>query len=244
MQVKKYPKFDLGRNSILFFQIGMIVMLFISWRALEWKTVPTNNLDQSMIVDNVLLDEIIPITNPLTPPPPPPPPPPTVSALVIIEVEDEAEVEESVIKSTEADQDTEILDVAQVIEEVEEEEEIVNVPFAVIENVPIYPGCEDEPNNEAKKKCMSKKVKEFIQTNFNTELAAELGLEGTQKIFVTFKIDRTGRVADIRSRAPHPKLEAEAAKVVNALPRMIPGKQRGVPVGVLYALPIMFQVRN
>ena len=196
-----------------------------------------------MIVDNVLLDEIIPITNPLTPPPPPPPPP-TVSALVIIEVEDEAEVEESVIKSTEADQDTEILDVAQVIEEVEEEEEIVNVPFAVIENVPIYPGCEDEPNNEAKKKCMSKKVKEFIQTNFNTELAAELGLEGTQKIFVTFKIDRTGRVADIRSRAPHPKLEAEAAKVVNALPRMIPGKQRGVPVGVLYALPIMFQVRN
>ena len=29
MQVKKYPKFDLGRNSILFFQIGMIVMLFI-----------------------------------------------------------------------------------------------------------------------------------------------------------------------------------------------------------------------
>ena len=91
---------------------------------------------------------------------------------------------------------------------------------------------------------MSTKVKQFIQANFNTELAADLGLEGTQKIFVTFKIDKTGRVADIRSRAPHPKLEEEAANVVNSLPRMIPGKQRGAPVGVLYALPIMFQVRN
>lgn len=244
MQVKKYPKFDLGRNSILFFQIGMIVMLFLSWQALEWKTLPTNDLGQQLIVDDNLLDEVIPITNQLTPPPPPPPPPPTVSALVIIEVEDEAEVEESVIKSTETDQDTEILDVAQVIEEVEEEEEIVNVPFAVIENVPIYPGCEDEPGNEKKKKCMSEKVKEFIQSKFNTELAAELGLEGTQKIFVTFKIDKTGRVAEVRSRAPHPKLEQEAANVVNSLPRMIPGKQRGAPVGVLYSLPIMFQVKN
>jgi protein TonB len=243
MQVKKYPKFDLGRNSILFFQIGMIVMLFISWRALEWKTLPSNDFNQNMVVDDGLLDEVIPITNPLTPPPPPPPPP-TVSALVIIEVEDEAEVEESVIESTETDQDNEILDVAQVIAEVEEEEEIINVPFAVIENVPIYPGCEDQPNNEGKKKCMSIKVKEFIQANFNTELAADLGLEGTQKIFVTFKIDKTGRVAGIRSRAPHPKLEEEAARVVNSLPRMIPGKQRGSPVGVLYALPIMFQVRN
>ena len=227
---------------MLFFQIGMIVMLFISWRALEWKTVPTNDLNQSMVVDDGLLDEVIPITNTITPPPPPPPPP-SVSALVIIEVEDEAEIEESVIESTETDQDNEILDVAQVIVE-EEEEEIINVPFAVIENVPIYPGCEAEPNNDGKKKCMSTKVKKFIQANFNTELAADLGLEGTQKIFVTFKIDKTGRVAEIRSRAPHPKLEEEAERVVNSLPRMIPGKQRGAPVGVLYALPIMFQVQN
>lgn len=242
MQVKKYPKFDLGRNSTLFFQIGMIVMLLISWQALEWKSVPSDNLDQSLVIDNSLDDEIIPTTEQLTPPPPPPPPP-SVSTEIIMAVEDEADIEETVIESTETDQDSEILDVAEIVEEAEEEE-IINVPFAVIENVPIYPGCESEPNNEGKKKCMSTKVKEFIQANFNTELAGDLGLEGTQKIFVTFKIDKTGRVADIRSRAPHPRLEEEAKNVVNSLPRMIPGKQRGVPVGVLYALPIMFQVQN
>ena len=243
MQIKKYSKFDLGRNSMLFFQIGMIVMLVISWQALEWKSVPSDNLDQGLVVDNSLLDEIIPTTEPLNTPPPPPPPP-AVSTQVIMEIENEAEIEESVIKSTETNQDSDILDVAEIVEEVEEEEEIINVPFAVIENVPIYPGCEGEPNNNGKKKCMSTKVKEFIQANFNTELAVDLGLEGTQKIYVTFKIDKTGRVADIRSRAPHPRLEAEAKNVVNSLPRMIPGKQRGVPVGVLYALPIMFQVKN
>ena len=243
MQIKKYPKFDLGRNSTLFFQIGMIVMLVISWQALEWKSVPSNNLDQGLVVDNSLDDEIIPTTEQLTPPPPPPPPPPAVSTEIIMAIEDEADIEETVIESTETDQDSEILDVAEIVEEVEEEE-IINVPFAVIENVPIYPGCEGEPNNEGKKKCMSTKVKEFIQAKFNTELAGDLGLEGTQKIFVTFKIDKTGRVADIRSRAPHPRLEQEAERVVNSMPRMIPGKQRGVPVGVLYALPIMFQVRE
>jgi protein TonB len=243
MKVKKYPKFDLGRNSTLFFQIGMIIMLVISWQALEWKSVPSTNLDQGLVIDNSLLDEIIPTTEPINTPPPPPPPP-AVSTQVIMEIENEADIEESVIESTETDQNSEILDVAEIVEEVAEEEEIINVPFAVIENVPIYPGCEVQPNNEGKKKCMSEKVKKFIQANFNTELAGDLGLEGTQKIFVTFKIDKTGKVADIRSRAPHPRLEEEAAKVVNSLPRMIPGKQRGIPVGVLYALPIMFQVKN
>lgn len=244
MQVKKYPKFDLGRNSTLFFQIGMIVMLVISWQALEWKSAPSGSLDQGLVVDNSLLDEIIPTTDPLTPPPPPPPPPPAVSTQVIMEIENDAEVEESIIESTETDQNSEILEVAEIVEAVEEEEEIVNVPFAVIENVPIFPGCEGEPNNELKKSCMSTKVKEFVQANFNAGLAVDLGLEGTQKIFVTFKIDRTGRVADIRSRAPHKRLEEEAKRVVSSLPKMIPGKQRGVPVGVLYALPIMFQVQN
>jgi len=89
---------------------------------------------------------------------------------------------------------------------------------------------------------MSGKVKEFVKKTFNTELASELGLEGQQRIFVTFKIDKNGDVVNVRARAPHPKLEEEAVKVVKSLPHMTPGEQRGVPVGVLYGLPIIFQV--
>ena len=52
-------------------------------------------------------------------------------------VEDEEEIEETIIESTETDQE-EIVEIV----EVEEEFEDVDVPFAVIEDVPIYPGCE------------------------------------------------------------------------------------------------------
>ena len=85
-------------------------------------------------------------------------------------------------------------------------------------------------------------VEEYVVRTFNTNLAGELGLEGRQRIYVKFRIDREGNVVDVQARAPHPKLEEEAVKIVRGLPKMIPGKQRGVPVGVAYALPIVFQV--
>ena len=41
MQIKKNPKADLSKNSNLYFAIGLAVILFISWRAIEWKTYNT-----------------------------------------------------------------------------------------------------------------------------------------------------------------------------------------------------------
>jgi len=219
----------------------MIAMLFISWQALEWKIDDRSNFERSLVDVTDDLNEIIPITD-LINPPLPPPPPPAISAVVILEIEDETEVEESVIESTETNQKEQILEVQEIEEEVKEEEVIADVPFLVIENVPIFPGCENEANNAAKKECMSEKAKEFVKNTFNTDLANDLELEGQQRIFVTFKIDKNGDVVNVRARVPQPKLEEEAVKVVKSLPHMTHGKQRGVPVGVLYGLPIIFQV--
>ena len=240
MEPKKNPKADLTKRSVLFFQIGMVVMLFLAWQAIEWKTYDKQNIDTGMVDVGDELDEEIPITQQLTPPPPPPPPPPAPEVIEV--VEDEEEVEETIIESTETSADTEIVEIEEIEEAVEEE--IVDVPFAVIENVPIYPGCENEKGNAAKKKCMSEKVQKFVQRKFNTELAGDLGLEGRQRIAVQFKIDRNGKVVNVRARAPHPRLEQEAVEVVSSLPDMTPGKQRGKAVGVLYSLPILFQVEN
>ena len=135
----------------------------------------------------------------------------------------------------------EIVEVEEV--EVEEVEEDIEDPFAVIENVPVYPGCE-KGNNAKKKACMSEKISKFVQKKFNTELAGELGLTGRQRINVIFKIDRNGNITGIRSRAPHPRLEKEAARVIGMLPKMKPGKQRGKAVIVPYSLPIVFQVQD
>jgi protein TonB len=239
MELKKNPKADLSRWSSIFLLAGLALMLLISWRAVEWKTYDRSDLAGDVLNVGDDLEEEIPITQQVTPPPPPPPPPPAPEVIQV--VEDEAEVEETIIESTETDQLEEIVE----IEEIEEvEEEIADVPFAVIENVPIYPGCEKAGNNAAKKKCMSDKVMKFVQKKFNTDLANDLGLEGRQRISVQFKIDRNGNVVNVRARAPHPRLEQEAIKVVKALPKMTPGRQRGKAVGVLYALPILFQVEN
>jgi len=241
MEPKKNPKANMNRKSTLFFQIGMIVMLFLAWQAIEWKTYDKSDLDAGMVDVGDDLEEEVPITQQLTPPPPPPPPPPAPEVIEV--VEDEEEVEETIIESTEANQEEEIVEVEEIVEE-EVEEEIADVPFAVIENVPIYPGCENENGNNAKKRCMSEKVQKFVQKKFDTELANDLGLDGKQRIFVQFKIDKSGNIVDVRARAPHPRLEREAVDVVKSLPRMTPGKQRGKAVGVLYSLPILFQVQN
>lgn len=121
--------------------------------------------------------------------------------------------------------------------------ESTNVPFSVIEQVPIFPGCENFSNNEAQKACMSQKIREFVNTNFDTGLAKKLGLSGTNRIQVLFKIDETGKVVEVKARAPHPELQKEAIRVVEMLPNMAPGKQDGKAVSVLYSLPIIFQVQ-
>ncbi|MCH2490199.1 MAG: energy transducer TonB [Flavobacteriales bacterium] len=240
MEPKKNPKADLSHRLLIFFQLGMALMLFVAWQAIEYKTYDKSDLDAGLVDAGDDLLEDVPITQQITPPPPPPPPPPAPEVIEV--VEDEEEVEETIIESTETSMEEEIVE----IEEIEEvvEEEIADVPFAVIENVPVYPGCEREPNNNAKKKCMSDKIQKYVQKKFDTGLAADLGLDGRQRISVQFKIDKNGNVVDVRARAPHPRLEREAIDVVKGLPKMTPGMQRGKAVGVLYALPILFQVEN
>jgi len=239
MEPKKNPNADIKRNSSVYFAVGLALMLLITNYAINYKTYDKEAIDIGQLAMDELDDEEIPITEQIQTPPPPPPPPAAPEVIEI--VEDEEEIEETVIESTETDEEEEIVEIEEV--EVEEVEEDVEVPFHVIENVPIYPGCE-KGNNDAKKKCMSEKIQKFVQKKFNTDLAGDLGLTGRQRISVMFKIDKSGNVVGVRSRAPHPRLEKEAARVINLLPKMKPGKQRGKSVTVPYSLPIIFQVQD
>ena len=239
MELKKNPKANVGRNSSLYFAIGLALMLFLTNYAINYKSYDQSLIDIGLLNMDEELEEEVPITEQIQTPPPPPPPP--AAPEVIEVVEDEAEIEETVIETTETDQEEEIMEVEEV--EVEEVEEDLEVPFAVIENVPVFPGCESG-NNEAKKACMNEKIKQFVSRKFNTDLAQDLGLTGVQKISVFFKIDKHGDIIDIKSRATHPNLEKEAKRVVGLLPKMKPGRQRGTAVRVPYYLPIKFQIQD
>ena len=117
------------------------------------------------------------------------------------------------------------------------------VPSEVIESVPIFPGC-NRGSDKKKRKCMSEKIAKFVESKYNTDIAADLGLTGRQRISVIFKIDTLGNITGVRARAPHPRLEKEAVRVIKSLPKMKPGIQNGKPVIVPYSLPMTFQVKE
>ncbi|WP_142783635.1 energy transducer TonB [Changchengzhania lutea] len=238
MEPKKNPEIEIGRNSSLYFAMGLCLMLFITWRSLEYKTYERDSMLLDIVQTEEVIEEDIPLIT-LNTPPPPPPPPAVVEVIQI--VEDVEEVEETVIESTEIGQDDaieeRIVDVSDV--EVEEVEEDVEVAFAVIEDVPIFPGCEGLSKSKSKE-CFQNKMKEHVKNNFNyPQTALEMGIQG--RVSVIFSIDNKGYITGIRSRGPDKILEKEAERIIGKLPRMQPGKQRGRPVKVSYAVPIFFK---
>jgi len=238
MEIKKNPKANLENFSKLFMQIGLVLALFITYVAIEKKTYDRNFGEMADVVMNGDLEEEIPITERIEPEIPKTPPPPTPEKIEV--VEDEKEVEETVIETTETDE-TEAVEVEE-IEEVEEVEEVVeDVPFTIIEDVPVFPGCKG--NKTELKKCFNKKMQKHFAKKFDSDLPNELGLSpGKKRLIMLFKIDKTGNIVDIRAKAPHPRLQKEAVRIIKLLPKMTPGKQRGKAVGVKYTLPMRIDV--
>lgn len=234
MELKKNPKADLRRNSGLYFVIGLALVMLLVYGALEWKTYDeVNEYDISLNVEDQL-DEEVPMTEQIKTPPPPPPP---AAPEVIEVVEDEEEVEETVIESTETSQEEEVIEVEDV--EVEEVEEDIDVPFAVIEDVPIFPGCEGASDKRA---CFNEMMQQHIRKNFRyPEIAQEMGIQG--RVNVMFTIQKDGSIGNIRYRGPDKNLEAEALRIIEKLPKMTPGKQRGRPVRVPFSIPITFKLQ-
>ena len=238
MKPKKNEKVDLSKNSSLYFVIGLALILLISWQAIEWKTYDKSLYGYEALNVEDEDDEEIPITEQLkTPPPPPPPPPPAPEVIEV--VEDEEEVEETVIESTETNED-EIIEVEEV--EIEEEIDDVDVPFAVIEDVPIFPGCEKVKKSE-QRACFQEQMNKHIRNNFRyPEIAQEMGIQG--RVYVNFIISKDGNITNIRMRGPDKNLEKEAQRIISKLPKMTPGKQRGRAVRVPFSIPIVFRLQN
>ncbi|MDH3697651.1 MAG: energy transducer TonB [Flavobacteriaceae bacterium] len=234
MELKKNPKADLRNNSSLYFVLGLAIVMGLVYGALEWKTYDkTSDYDIAMTVEDNL-DEEVPLTEQIKTPPPPPPP---AAPEVIEVVEDEEEVEETVIESTETSQEEEVMEVEDV--EVEEEDEDIDVPFAVIEDVPIFPGCERANDKRA---CFNEMIQKHIRKNFRyPEIAQEMGVQG--RVNVMFTIQKDGSIGNIRYRGPDKNLEAEALRIIQKLPRMTPGKQRGRAVRVPFSIPITFKLQ-
>ena len=234
MQLKKNPEADLNKNRNLYFVIGLTLVLGVTWGAVEYKSyerkIDLTNGD--MLVDD---EEDVPITEQLkttTSTASPPPPAPEVIEIV----EDEEEVEETVIESTESDEEMVIEDIV-----VEDDFDDIDVPFAVIEDVPIFPGCESVAKSQ-RRACFQEQMNKHIRKNFRyPDIAQEMGIQG--RVYVNFIISKDGTITNIRMRGPDKNLENEAARIIGRLPQMTPGRQRGRAVRVPFSIPITFRLQ-
>jgi len=114
-----------------------------------------------------------------------------------------------------------------------------------IRKVPVYPGCEKKITELDKKKCLSSKMYKHILRKFNSDVANNSGLKaGIHEVRVSYIIDRAGYATVLNVRGESKELETEAIRVIQSLPKMVPGTINGKRSKTLYNIPIKFNVQN
>ena len=228
MEVKKAPVADLEGKKTTWLLVGYILVLAIMFVAFEWTR--RDKIDTSEIVAEVSLnfeEEIIPITMQEKPVAPVPVEAKTISETIEI-VEDDAEIEETIIASDEdMGEVVEIQNIENVVvEEPEKEEEI----FQVVEAMPEFPGGTAE-------------LMKWLQKNIKyPSISQENGVQG--RVIVQFVVNRDGSIVDpVVLRSVDPYLDKEALRVVSAMPKWKLGEQRGKTVRVKFTLPIQFRLQ-
>lgn len=245
MEVKKNPNVDPKRNSMLYFQIGLAAVLLLTYVGIELKSEDPREEKVELVIDENFVEEDDAI---VTMPPaqklPPPPPPAPVEIQV---VDNKVEIKETKIDKVEDNQQTQQQETKSADsygDEGSSGDEIPDeVPFAVIEQVPLFPGCEKEPKSK-QFDCFQEQMQKHIKKNFSyPERAMEDGTQG--KVNVEYLIGTDGKVTVLRVKGPKGTelLEKEAKRIIEKLPQLKPGKQRNKAVKVRHVVPITFKLQ-
>ena len=227
MEIKKSPSANLENKKSTWLLVGYVMVLAVMFVAFEWTKRDIKIDTSQAVTDLVFEEEIIPITEQPEQVAPPPPEAPAIAETLTI-VEDDAEVEETTIASSEETGEKVEIKYTPVAveEEVEEEQQI----FEVVEEAPEFPGG------------MGALMK-FLGSNIKyPTIAQKNGVQG--RVIVQFVVNKDGSIVDAKvMRSVDPYLDKEALRVVSSMPKWKPGKQRGKAVRCRYTVPVMFRLQ-
>ncbi len=227
MEIKKSEKADLEKGKGTSILIGFVMALAVMFVALEWtEREVEDNSDLYMARETTITEEMVPITLPEKKTVPPPPAA-VAKADIIKIVEDDADIEEDIMVSTEDQVEWVDLDEIDYIEvEPEPEEEEI---FMVVEESPEFPG-----GYEAYLQYLKKNIK-------YPAICRENNIQG--RVIISFVVNKDGKIVDAEVvKGVNPQLDKEALRVISTMPNWKPGKQRGKPVRVKYSSPVNFRL--
>ena len=102
--------------------------------------------------------------------------------------------------------------------------------YVVVEQMPAFPG-----GDAALMKYLSENIK-------YPKAAEKAGEQG--RVVVNFIVEKDGAISNVNVvRSVTPTLDAEAVRVIKAMPKWVPGKQDGQFVRVKYNVPVSFRLQ-
>jgi len=229
MEVKKNDNANLEKRKGIFLQLGLVISISLCLIAFEWTTGTKDDNPFDTGDEEVIEEEMIPITEMQEPEPEAPPEVPKTTEIFEI-VEDDVAIENEILfedDETDFDDEIQMYDFEVTEEEEEEEEQI----FVVVEDMPTFRGGDVN------------KFRNWVQQRVNyPQIAAENGIQG--KVFLMFVVEPDGSVSNVTiMRGVDPALDNEAIRVVESSPKWAPGKQRGAPVRVRFSITVNFQLQ-
>ena len=207
--------------------VGFSIPTLIKIATPKQKEVMTEVTTLSQLEEPEIKQEEMKRVEPVAPPPPALKSSIKFTAPVIKKDEEVHEDDEINVKGNDEENGKDIADLKQVVTQAEPEPEKV---FDMVEQMPTYPGGNAE-------------LMAFLAKNIKyPTIAQENGTQG--RVIVQFVVEKDGSIADARvARGVDPYLDKEALRVIQSMPRWIPGKQNGKAVRVKYTVPVMFRLQ-
>jgi len=120
------------------------------------------------------------------------------------------------------------------------------IPFAVIEQIPLFESCKPVEKKE-QMNCFQEQMKKHIEKKLKYPKEAKKN-KVENRVITLFEIGKNGKVTNIRVRGKKTEyqqlFETEAKRIIEALPPFSPGLHRGKPFKVSYSIPINFTLNK
>ena len=210
--------------------VGFTIPTLLKLATPEQKEVMTEVTTLSKLAEPEIKQEEMKRVEPVAPPPPALKSSIKFTAPVIKSQEELTSTKVAIsiadVKGNDEANGADIADLKQVVTQAAEPEKV----FDMVEQMPTFPGGQQE-------------LMSYLGKNIKyPTIAQENGTQG--RVIIQFVVERDGTITDVHvARGVDPYLDKEAVRVVQSMPKWIPGKQNGKAVRVKFTVPVLFRLQ-